>query len=178
MNITGSAVIISSEVLVSYMIRMFLKAPKPILDMAFIHALSLPFLGGLQFTKPSLRTSQNDEDGQDNGYFPQLIAGAKGIPAVLLAQYCVSTFAQGFHVPWFNMYDLMITSASKALTAPLLYSVRAYLPNFIGDGLEFAEFLAEGQFEANRFADAKSAVQGKRGFANSEQRAARYSNDE
>ena len=122
-----------------------MKAPKPLMDMAFIHALSLPFLGGLQFAKPSQRSAQVQEDGVANGYVEQLTAGAKGIPAVLLAQYLVATFTQGFHVPWFNMYDLMITSASKALTAPLLFAVVQYLPDFVVDGLEMAEFLEEGQ---------------------------------
>ena len=67
--IPGTMTVIASEVLVGYIVRMFMKARIPVLDLVYIHALSTPFLGGLQFTKPSMRISQVGEDGKANGYF-------------------------------------------------------------------------------------------------------------
>ena len=49
--IPGTVSVIASEVLTEYIIRMFMKARKPVLDLFYIHALSTPFLGG--FSLPS-----------------------------------------------------------------------------------------------------------------------------
>ena len=75
----------------------------------------------------------------------QVIGGAKGIPAVLLAQYLVDTFTTGFHVPWFNMRDLLITAAAKTLTKPLLYTLQTYFPKVIAGGIETMEILIQQQ---------------------------------
>ena len=75
------------------------------------------------------------------------------------------------------MYDLMITSASKALTAPLLFAVVQYLPDFVVDGLEMAEFLEEGQYESSNFGDANNAVQSKRSITDRRARIARWAGE-
>ena len=64
---------------------------------------------------------------------------------VLLAQYLVDTFATGFHVPWFNLKDLLITAACKTLTTPLLYTVKGYIPDIIANGLEVMQILVQEQ---------------------------------
>ena len=71
--------------------------------------------------------------------------GAKGIPAVLLAQYLVNTFTTGFHVPWFNFKDLLITAACKAITTPMLYAARTWLPDMMTNGLEIMQLLEQQQ---------------------------------
>ena len=71
--------------------------------------------------------------------------GAKGIPAVLLAEWVLNTFYKGFHFPWFNMKDLLITAACKALTTPMLYAARNVLPNMITNGLEIMQLLEQQQ---------------------------------
>ena len=150
-QLAGSATIVASEVLVGWVIRKVMKAPKPVLEMAYIHALSLPFLGGLAGYQDnaSFRTSipagDKDGDKKTQGYAHQLFAGAKGIPAVILAQYIVNSFTSGFHVPWFNMKDILITCAAKAITAPLLFAVSESMPESLADGLEVMEQLVELQ---------------------------------
>ena len=149
--IPGTMTVIASEVLFEYIIRMFMKARKPVLDLVYIHALSTPFLGGLQFTKPSMRISQVSEDGKANGYFEQIMSGAKGIPAVILAQYVVSSFTSGFHVPWFNLKDILITAAAKAVTAPLLFALSESMPESLADGLDVMQQLVELQAASSVF---------------------------
>ena len=139
-QIAGALSVVGSEVLVSKIVRMFIGDKKGILDLAYIHALSLPFLGGLQFGEPSDRISAGG-----SSYGNQLARGAKGIPAVILAQYLVNTFTTGFHVPWFNMKDLLITAACKALTTPMLYAARNLMPNMISNGLEVMQILEQQQ---------------------------------
>ena len=86
-QLAGAATVVASEVLVGWVIRKVMKAPKPVLEMAYIHALSLPFLGGLAGYQedPSLRTSipGTKDEANKQGYGHQLAAGAKGIPAVV-----------------------------------------------------------------------------------------------
>ena len=150
-QLAGSATIIASEVLVGWVIRKVMKAPKPVLEMCYIHALSLPFLGGLAGYQetPPFRTSvpgeTKDGDKKTQGYTHQLAAGAKGIPAVILAQYIVNSFTSGFHVPWFNMKDILITAAAKAITAPLLFAVSESMPETLADGLDVMQQLVELQ---------------------------------
>jgi hypothetical protein len=66
--------------------------------------------------------------GTTPDYTTALKDGARGIPAVLAAQWVYNTASRGFHVPWFGMKDLLITAGSKAITRPLTYSVRDKLP--------------------------------------------------
>ena len=150
-QLAGAATVIASEVLVGYVIRKIMKAPKPVLEMAYIHALSLPFLGGLagyQEEPPFRTTKPSGAKGTKDvvqGYGHQLFAGAKGIPAVILAQYIVASFTTGFHVPWFNMKDILITCAAKAVTAPLLFALSESLPESLADGLDVMQQLVELQ---------------------------------
>ena len=150
-QLAGAATVIASEVLVGYVIRKVMKAPKPVLEMAYIHALSLPFLGGLagyQEEPPFRTTVPGGAKGTKDvvqGYGHQLFAGAKGIPAVILAQYIVASFTTGFHVPWFNMKDILITCAAKAVTAPLLFALSESLPESLADGLDVMQQLVELQ---------------------------------
>ena len=146
-QLVGAVSTVATEVIMSKIIRMLMGDQKGILDLAYIHALSLPFLGGLQFGAPADRISK-----RVSGYTQQFIGGAKGIPAVLLAQYLVDTFTTGFHVPWFNMRDLLITAASKTLTKPLLFTVREYLPVIMANGIDIHEILVQLQ-EGASFGD-------------------------
>ena len=118
-QLLGSLEYVAAEVVVAKIVRKIIKADtKGWLELAYIHTLSLPFLGGLG----AFFENQKDYDGQDPdtgkaiGVATQLMDGAKGIPAVLLAQYILESFAKGFHVPWFNLKDLLITAGTKALT--------------------------------------------------------------
>ena len=155
--LSGSAVTITSEVFVSYLIRWFMKAPKPLMSLAFIHALSLPFMGGIG---PALLSDEpakpfdNSLKDKDNTFTAQLMKGAYGIPAVLLAQWIVETSSIGFHLPWFNMKDLFITAAAKAVTAPLLWTIHDYMPFIVQNGLQSNDILQEYQALRSRFTSA------------------------
>ena len=155
--VTGSATIVASEVAVSWTIRKFMKSPKPLLQLAFIHALSLPFLGGIGsalFSKEPDKPYDNKGKDPKNTFTAQLTKGAYGIPAVLLAQWIVETSNIGFHLPWFNMKDLFITAAAKAVTAPLLWTIHDYMPFIVQNGLQSNDILQEYQALRSRFTSA------------------------
>ena len=123
-QLIGTLEYVGVEVAVSKIIRAMLKMEnRSVAELAFIHLLSIPFLGGTSIVfgaKQAVRTS--------DGYGTAAFDGAKGIPAVLLAQWVVATSYKGFHLPWFNVKDLMITAGSKILSRPLVRSVIDKLP--------------------------------------------------
>ena len=84
----GSLEYIAAEVIVAKMVRKVMKADnKGYLQLAYIHALSLPFMGGAAgFFDASSGYVGTDNQGQAVGFTTNIMDGAKGIPAVLLAQ--------------------------------------------------------------------------------------------
>ena len=127
----GSLEYIAFEVVVAKLIRKLMKADNlGWARLAYIHALSLPFLGGAAgfFNEQEGYTGPKSTDQKPVGFTDHLMDGAKGIPAVLLAQWILDSFAKGFHAPWFNMKDLLITAGTKAITRPVIGFIFKYLP--------------------------------------------------
>lgn len=147
----GSLEYIAFEVVVAKIIRKIIKADtKGWAHLAYIHALSLPFMGGAAgfFNRNSAYVGQ-DADGKPIGFMTHLTDGAKGIPAVILAQYVLESFTKGFHVPWFNLKDLLLTGATKAITRPVIGFVIKYLPNAAQANLMVVEELVDRQRQAS-----------------------------
>ena len=112
------------------------------LQLCYVHALSLPFMGGAAgFFDPVIDYKGKDKEGKDIGFGQQFMDGAKGIPAVLIAQWIVASFAKGFHAPWFNMKELLITAGTKALTRPVVGFVFEYLPDDAAANLRVLDLL-------------------------------------
>ena len=117
----GSAQYVAAEVAVSWVLRRLLSMPRPLGKIAFIHGLSLPIMGGAAgFAAPAA--------GYDATYTEQATAGAKGIPAVLIAHYIYQVFERGFTVPSGGMKEYLVTAASKVLSRPVLSTISGYLP--------------------------------------------------
>ena len=134
----GSLEYIAFEVVVVKMLRKIMRADNlGWARLSYIHALSLPFMGGAAgfFDENNGYTGPRQKDQKEVAFTDQLMDGAKGIPAVLLAQWILDSFAKGFHAPWFNMKDLLITAGTKALTRPLIGFIFTYLPEAAQDNL-------------------------------------------
>ena len=106
----GSLEYIAFEVVIAKIVRKIIKADnKGWLHLGYIHALSLPFMGGAAgFFNQNIVYNRQDQQGKPAGFTTHLTDGAKGIPAVILAQWILESFTKGFHAPWFNMKDLLI----------------------------------------------------------------------
>ena len=136
--VLGSAEYIAVEVLVSSIVRKFMKAPKSFRDLIFVHAISLPFLGGA--------TGFMDPTGEYSAsWATQFMDGAKGIPAVILAEWVLATFNKGFHFPWFGMRDLLITAGSKTISRPIASTIYNYLPKDAADALATFNLMVQSQ---------------------------------
>ena len=100
------------------------------------------FMGGTAaFFDPNQAYKGDDSSGSKIGFGTHLTDGAKGIPAVILAQYILESFSKGFHAPWFNLKDLLITAGTKAITRPVVGFVYDYLPRNVQQSLEVLEQL-------------------------------------
>ena len=141
-QLVGTAAYVFTEVAVSYIVRNVLRMEKKsILELASIHGLSIPLMGGAGAPFGTITGIAGTAD-----YGTAFKDGAKGIPAVLLAQWVVATSYKGFHFPWFNMKDLLITAGSKTITRPLVYSVSGMLGNIgVTDGLAVIDELVNRQ---------------------------------
>lgn len=141
--VLGAAEYVAVEVAVSKIVRSVLKMEnRGIFELAFIHALSIPLLGGLGAPFGAEQKSILSAAG---GYTQAFYDGAKGIPAVLAAQWVVATASRGFHFPWFTFKDLLITAGSKAITRPLVFSVANKLPDTLQDGFLVIDALVQRQ---------------------------------
>ena len=152
-QVVGAAEYIALEVAVSKIVRMVLKMePRGILELAWIHALSIPFMGGLG--APFGKNASLLNTGDDGGYTAAFKDGAKGIPAVLAAQWGIATAYKGFHFPWFTMKDLLITAGSKTITRPIAYSIVQSLPKDMEDGFLVLDALVQRQVDNSNLATA------------------------
>ena len=138
----GSVQFILTEVVVSKLIRQFMKADRSLTDLAFVHAISLPYLGGLDFYS-------TDENPIGGDWSTQFYASASQIPALMLAEYIYSVFCgQNLaHMPHVNVKDAMITVASKTLSRPI-YSALAsqnFFPDNLRDSYEVLTAVIENQ---------------------------------
>jgi hypothetical protein len=129
--LVGSVQLITLEVLMAKVIRKVLSmGNRGFLELALIHAVSLPMIGGFsgmfgQNKKYDAATAQTSF--QD---------GAKGVPAVFMAQYITNVAAKGFHLPKVSMKEILVTAASKVLTRPLITFMYPKLHKSLKDGFD------------------------------------------
>lgn len=144
----GSLEYIAFEVVVAKMIRKLIKADNyGWMKLAYIHALSLPFMGGAAgfFKAQEQYIGVRSSDQEKITFTDQLMDGAKGIPAVLLAQWILESFTKGFHLPWFNLKDLLIIAGTKSVTRPVIGFIFTYLPKGLQDNLRVVDELIRRQ---------------------------------
>ena len=150
-QVGGSLGYVGLEVLVSYIARRVFKiAPRPVTELAAIHALSLPFIGGL--------AAFSDKDhplGLEAPMGDQFMDGAKGIPAVFASTYIVNTYLAGLHAPKLDVKDILITAASKIATRPIMSMVYPRLGDGFRNGQDSLNTLFDLQREKSRIGDDK-----------------------
>ena len=143
----GSLEYIAAEVVVAKIIRKIIKQDNVgWLHLCYVHALSLPFMGGAAgFFEGNADYEAKDDAGKNLGFGQQFQDGAKGIPAVLIAAWIVASFTKGFHAPYFQMKDLLITCGTKAITRPVVGFIFEYLPKDAQYNLRVLDQLIEMQ---------------------------------
>ena len=156
----GSAEYVALEVVVSKMLRRFINAPRGWVDLAVVHALSLPFIGGLSKFMENTKSIFADKATPDGGWAQQLQDGAKGAPGVYLAEYIVNTFNGGIHMPRPALKDAGVTLVGKAITRPIAAIVLPYLPANLQESFEVLDILFQRQYARASAPAAPAAVSG------------------
>ena len=142
--VTGSAEYIANEVAVSYIVRRILGSPRSFMQMAQVHALSLPLMGGSAgFMDPPGSLSE--------GWGDQIGAGIKGVPAVLVAHWILQVFEHGFTLPKGGFKEYLITAFAKIVSRPVLATINGFLPGAGQDALAVLHALIERQTRASNF---------------------------
>ena len=147
-RVLGNAQVIAVEVAFSKIIRWVLKASqRSVMDLAFIHLISMGFVGG--FAAPFDAPQAVDGNTKTTD---ALQDGLKRVPGVFAAQYVVATARKGLHLGIKNISvkDLLITTASKALTRPFINMVYPKLPQKMATGIDAHESMVHRQIAASR----------------------------
>jgi len=148
--VIGSAEYIAIEVIISYLLRMAIGAKrKSFMELTSVHAVSMSYMGGAQGFVDGPGALGAD-------LVTQLRDGAKGIPAVFLAQYTIDTCTRGFHAPFvsWTLRDTLISAASKALSRPIFSLIYPYVKPVVGTPLSLVNAMVQKQARAStlRFA--------------------------
>jgi len=143
----GAAEYVFFEVFTHWMLMYFFKFERrSFMELAAIHTVSLPFIGGLgAFLEfPHIM-------GYEAPWGDIVYDGAKGIPAVFAAQYVVNTALKGMHAPSIKFKEVLTTIAAKILSRVLVstgYNVG--LPDFFKNNLDVLDAAFAKQFMNSR----------------------------
>jgi len=145
-QVFGAAEFVAVEVLVSYFARYLFKIEKrTVMELAAIHAVSLPLIGGL-----SASVQENHIMSYEAPFADQVMDGSKGVPAVFAAQYICNTALSGLHAPKLNFKDILVTAAAKIISRPLLSILYPLLGDTFRSNLDIIEELFVRQRAASR----------------------------
>ena len=142
----GAAEYVFFEVFTHWMLMYFFRFEKrSFMELAAIHTVSLPFIGGL-----GAFVEFPHEMGYEAPWGDIVYDGAKGIPAVFAAQYLVNTALKGLHAPSIKFKEVLTTAASKVLSRVLVSGGYYALPDFFRNNLDILDVAFAKQFMASR----------------------------
>ena len=122
------------------------------MELAAIHALSIPFIGGLSaFSDPNHPLELEAPVGD------QFMDGAKGVPAVFASTYIVNTYLAGLHAPKLDVKDILITAAAKIATRPLMSMIYPRLGDGFRNGQDALNVMFRQQRDKSVIGDSKTA---------------------
>ena len=143
----GAAEYVFFEVFTHWMLMYFFKFEKrSFVELAAIHTVSLPFIGGL-----GAFVEFPHEMGYEAPWGDIVYDGAKGIPAVFAAQYLANTALKGLHAPSIKFKEVLTTAASKVLSRVLVSGGYNLIPaGFFRNNLDILDVAFAKQFMASR----------------------------
>lgn len=145
-QVFGAAEYVAFEVLISYFARYLFKVEKrTLMELIAIHTVSIPLLGGL-----SAFVNNNSGFGYEAPFADLAADGAKGIPAVFASQYICNTALQGLHAPRLNFQDILVTSAAKLVTRPIVSFLYPMLGDTFRSNLDIIDEVINRQHSASR----------------------------
>ena len=151
----GAAEYVFFEVFTHWMLMYLFKFERRgLMELATIHAVSLPFIGGMGAFMEFPHVM-----GYEAPWSDILMDGAKGVPAVFAAQYLVNTALKGIHAPSIRFNEVLTTIAAKILSRIILSGAYITFPaDFFRNNLDILDGAFAKQFLASRLKSKDSAV--------------------
>lgn len=153
----GSAEYVAVEIITDMMLRMLIGSfvrgvgRKSIYELAVIHTLSLPIIGGGAGGFEDFHDEKSD-------FKNQVMDGAKGIVGMFLAQYVYGVSCNGFYIPRPNLTDAMVSAAAKTLSRPLNVAISSYAPAQLKQAINAVTQVIRAQQKASYLGDAKTKL--------------------
>jgi len=120
------------ETLIAWLARYVFKVEKrTLLELACIHLVSVPLMGGLAAPMDDLHPL-----GYEAPLSDVVMDGAKGIPGVFASVYICNTAMQGLHVPKLNLADILLTAGTKMITRPIISYLYPNIGGWFRDGMD------------------------------------------
>ena len=142
--LSGTVTSIALETIVSRMLRQLTGIQKRgWMELATIHAIAQPFLGGLNYFNNKERASSSPS------FMTALQDGAKDTPAVLVAAYIAQVGQSGFTIPRIGVQDTIMVLVAKAVTRAIQIQVAGQV-DFINKGMQAHDALVEDQKSKSR----------------------------
>ena len=139
----GSVTYVAIETLVGQAVRKIMKSPTTWRDSIVTHAISVPFLGQLNFGEP-YDPLNIDPDGKVE-LMDEAVNGAKAIPAAIVGYTAMRLMYDGFKIPAYANRDFLYMCIGKVLSRPLTAYMASSLPEDIQIGLQVLNSLANRQ---------------------------------
>jgi len=142
--LSGTVTAIAFETIVSKMLRQLTGIQKKGWgELAFIHTIAQPFLGGVNYFSNKTRVTA------DPPFMTALQDGAKDAPAMILAAYIAQVGQSGFAIPRIGVQDLLMVLASKAISRALQVQVAGQV-DFVKTAMNAHDGLVEDQKAKSR----------------------------
>ena len=150
----GAAEYVFFEVFVHWMLMYLFKFERRgLMELATIHAVSLPFIGGM-----SAFMEFPHAMGYEAPWGDLFADGLKGVPGVFAAQYLVNTALKGIHAPSIRFNEVLTTIAAKILSRVVVSGgYVTVFPEFFRNNLDILDGAFAKQFLASRFKSDKAA---------------------
>ena len=153
----GAAEYVFFEGFTHWMLMYFFRFERrSFIELAAIHTVSLPFIGGL-----AAMVEFPHDMGYEAPWGDLVYDGAKGVPAVFAAQYLVNTALKGIHAPSIRFNEVLTTIAAKILSRLLLAGGYSLFPaGAFRSNLDVLDYAFAKQFVNSRLLGDKLARPG------------------
>ena len=155
----GSVTYVAIETLVGQAVRKIMKSPTTWRDSIITHAISVPFLGQLNFGEPYSELVI-DPDGKVE-LMDEATNGAKAIPAAIIGYTAMRLLNDGFKVPAYANKDFLYMCIGKVLSRPVTAYIASSLPEDIQIGLQVLNTLANKQRDVIKSERDRKRLKGK-----------------
>jgi hypothetical protein len=142
-SIQGAMIFVTVEVIIGQAVRRLMKAPYNIRDSMEVHALSVPFLGQMNFG--DAHDGLSGDPKRKVSFVDAMTTGGKQVPAAIVGYITQQLRRNGLRVPDFTNRDFLYLIVGKLLSRPALEFLFSSLPEDFQIAMKVLERVIEQQ---------------------------------